>query len=121
MKILVVEDDELTRKALEYRLKIEGYDITTASDGNVGAKLLREETFDLIVSDILMPHANGLELLNIVRFEMEQSTPFLVMSFLGQPCNTRKAMEIGATDFIEKPIDIDELIGKIEKYKVMVQ
>jgi len=121
MKILVVEDDELTRKALEYRLKIEGYDITAASDGSMGAKLIREETYDLIVSDILMPHANGLELLSMVRSEMQQSTPFMVMSFLGQPCNTRKAMAIGANDFIEKPIDIDELIGKIEKYKVMIQ
>jgi DNA-binding response OmpR family regulator len=121
MKILVVEDDEVTLKALEYRLKLEGFDITAASDGKVGAKLLMEETFDMIVSDILMPHANGLELLNMVRCDMKRSTPFVVMSFLGQSNNTHKAMEIGATDFLEKPIDIDELIGKIKKYKKVVQ
>lgn len=117
MKILVVEDDEVTLKALEYRLRLSGYDISIASDGEVATKLIKGETFDLIVSDILMPHANGMELLNLVRREMKLSTPFIVMSFLGPPGNTRKAMEIGASDYVEKPIDVDELIAKIEKYK----
>lgn len=117
MKILVVEDDEVTLKALEYRLRLSGYDISIASDGEAAAKLIKGVTFDLIVSDILMPHANGMELLNLVRREMKLSTPFIVMSFLGQPGNTRKAMEIGASDYVEKPIDVDELIAKIERYK----
>lgn len=121
MKILVVEDDEVTLKALEYRLKLEGYDIVVARDGRKGAEIVKSENFDMIISDILMPHTNGLELLSMVRHEMGLTIPIIIISFLGQSNNTLKAKEIGATDFLEKPLDPDELIQMIVKYQNIEQ
>jgi len=118
---LVVEDDEVTLKALEYRLKLEGYDIMVARDGRRGAQILKCQSFDMIISDILMPHTNGLELLSMVRHEMGLTIPVIIISFLGQSTNMQKAKEIGATDFLEKPLDPDELIRLIVKYQNIEQ
>jgi len=121
MKILIVEDDEVTLRALEYRLKLEGYEISVARDGRRGAELIKSEDFDMIISDVLMPHTNGIELLSMVRTELKLDIPFIVISFLGQSNNTSKAMEIGATDYLVKPLDPNELIEKIIKHQKVRQ
>lgn len=117
MKILIVEDDEVTLKALEYRLKLEGYEVLVAKDGRHGKMHIQTYKPDLIISDILMPHTSGIELLSMVRHEMKLSTPFIIITVLGQRSNMEKAMEIGASDYVVKPLDANELIAKVKCYE----
>lgn len=87
MKILIVEDDEITLKALEYRLKKDGFQVVVARDGRYGKKYIQSENPDIIISDILMPHINGIELLAMVRGDLNLSIPFIIITVLGQQNN----------------------------------
>ena len=63
MKVLIVEDDSMTRKALEHRMKLDGYEVTTASDGMQGLEMLRTNKFDVLLTDLHMPNFSGLDLI----------------------------------------------------------
>jgi len=118
MKIIIVEDDEITLRVLEYQLKKAGHDVRVAKDGKDGKELIEAEHPSLIISDILMPYVGGLELLSIVRNELKMQTPFIVMSVMGQQRNRDRALEGGANDYLTKPIDPSELLQKVKLVEI---
>lgn len=115
MKILVCEDDVMMLKMIELKLKKDGHDLFTATDGKKGAALVKENDFDLIITDLLMPFLSGLELINLVRNELKLSMPIIVLSSVKFEETILKAFELGADDYIVKPFSPNELSIRVKR------
>jgi len=115
MKILVVDDDPVIIKALEVRLNREGYETTATVNPEKAVAALAQEKFDLIISDIIMPYLSGIELLTQIKAS-SPTTPIILISALDQKELILTAFELGAQDFVVKPINLDELLLRITKY-----
>lgn len=113
-KVLVVEDHHDTSFMLCRLLKMEGYEVEHAIDGMVGYSAATVEHPDLIITDIQMPRMNGIEMIRRIREEKDmQQTPIIVMSAYGKRV-IDDAMQAGADDFVEKPIDFDKFLTAIK-------
>lgn len=107
-RILVVDDEESIREFLEIMLKKEGYEITLAEDGQKAKDLLTKKSFDMIISDLQMPHVTGIELLKHVK-DNYPDIVFMMITAFGTTENAVEAMKMGAYDYITKPFKIDEV------------
>jgi two-component system response regulator PilR (NtrC family) len=107
-RILVVDDEESIREFLDIMLKKEGYEITTAEDGQKAIDLLAKKSFDMVISDLQMPKVTGIELLKHVKTEYPQVLFMLITAF-GTTESAVEAMKMGAYDYITKPFKIDEV------------
>ena len=116
MKILICEDDTMTLKALEHKLKKEGYDIASASDGKAALDILKEnKDIDLLLTDLHMPVLSGLELINYVRGELKSNLPIIMLTRVGLEETVLHAFELGADDYITKPFNPEELAIRIKR------
>lgn len=107
-RILVVDDEESIREFLEIMLKKEGYEITLAEDGQKAKELLAKKSFDMIISDLQMPHVTGIELLKHVK-DTAPEIVFMMITAFGTTETAVEAMKMGAYDYITKPFKIDEV------------
>ncbi|MBI4846019.1 MAG: sigma-54-dependent Fis family transcriptional regulator [Candidatus Omnitrophica bacterium] len=114
--ILVTDDEPLVRKSLKEILRYEGYNVTTAEDGEKALKVLEEYPVDIIMADIKMPNVGGIELLKKVR-DRYPKTHIILMSAYANVENAVEAMRLGATDYITKPLDDEQVKNLIEKVK----
>lgn len=115
--VLVIEDEELVRKVLEFRLKKEGYEVFLAKDGAEALELIEEQKFDLILVDIMLPYVGGLEITSKVKSNPEtKDTPVIVLSSNGLENVILEAFSLGADDFIPKPFNLPELTIRIKKH-----
>ena len=111
LNILVIDDEADLRSSLQERLAMEGYHVRTAPDGRTGLKLYHDHQVDLVITDVLMPEIDGLEVVRTLR-RLSSTLPIIVMSGGG----TRdldflvEAQEFGATHTISKPFPLEELI-----------
>lgn len=113
-KVLVVEDHHDTSFLLCRLLKMEGYEVEHAIDGMVGFSAATSAHPDLIVTDIQMPRMDGIEMIKRIRESRPISgTPIIVMSAYGKRL-INDAIEAGADAFVEKPIDLDNLLATIK-------
>ena len=116
MKILLCDDDETLTSLVRFRLKRENLgEVITASDGREGKRLLEENDFDLIITDIHMPFHSGLEITTFVRQKQHKKTPIIVLSAEGLENTVLQAFEIGANDFITKPFSPAELVVRVKR------
>lgn len=117
-KILLIEDDSLIVKIYTTRLKADGYTIVSADNGEDGITKAEQEIPDLILLDVMMPKVDGFTVLQTLRQREEfKSTPIIMYSNLGQEVEAKRAMELGATEFITKAnISPTELVNKIKSY-----
>lgn len=115
MLILVVEDDILLLKTLEFKLIKEGYMVVTLKNGFDAIEYLKENEPDLIVTDIMMPFINGLEIISFVRNEKKSKVPIIVLSSAGLEKTVLEAFQLGADDFVTKPFSPNELSIRIKK------
>jgi CheY-like chemotaxis protein len=111
-KILLVDDDANNLAALAGFLRAKGYKVAEACDGNEAVKLLKKDEFDLVLSDVIMPSMDGLQLLAFIR-SVSPQLPVLFMSAPGS-INRSQAVEQGATHLISKPIDPEKLLSKLK-------
>ncbi len=107
-RILVVDDEESIREFLEIMLKKEGYEVTTAEDGARAKDILTKKSFDMVISDLQMPHVTGIELLKHVK-ESYPDTVFMLITAFGTTETAVDAMKMGAYDYVTKPFKIDEV------------
>ncbi len=113
-KILVIDDEDSMCNFLEIMLQKEGYDVETACDGFSAVDLLKENNYDLVISDMNMPGMTGLDVLQEVKsFKSEQD--FIVMTAFATVDSAIEAMKLGAADYITKPFKVDEIKITIEK------
>jgi len=107
-KILIVEDEKSMRDVLSILLEDEAYQVTTASDGTEGIELIRNNIFDLVITDIKMPKADGFEVLKNVK-EVSPNTLVIMITAFGTTESAIDAMKKGAYDYVHKPFKIDEI------------
>lgn len=107
-KILVVDDEESIREFLNIMLKKEGYEVTLAEDGQVAKDLLKNKSFQMIISDLQMPNVTGIELLEHTRTNYPDVV-FMMITAFGTTENAVKAMKLGAYDYLTKPFNVDEV------------
>lgn len=115
MTILIADDDPVIRKLFEKRLAHAGYAVTTAADGIEAAGLLDGTAFDIIITDLVMPgDIGGLELLQIAK-ERDIDTEVIVITAHSSVDTAVDAMKKGAVDYLEKPVNFDELFLRLDK------
>jgi DNA-binding response OmpR family regulator len=119
MRILVCEDEILTLKTIEFALKREGHEVIEASDGDQGKKILQEEKVDLLITDINLPYAKGLELLRFINTHLEPRVPVIIVSGITLDETKDHALELGAIGYLTKPFDPAELAGLINSISVV--
>jgi CheY-like chemotaxis protein len=114
--ILVVEDTELLRKIYTDKLAQEGYEVISAGDGLEALSILRTQTVDLILLDLIMPKMSGLEALEAIKADPRlRDIPVLILSNLGQEGDVERGISLGAADYLikneAKPADVAEKIA----------
>lgn len=114
-KLLLAEDDQLLASLLTFRLQKGGYEVKLSKDGKQVKEYLAENTPDIIVSDIMMPYFSGMELIAYVRKELNLKVPIIIISSAGNEENVLNAFELGANDFISKPVSPSELLVRVAR------
>lgn len=111
-KILLIEDDLSIIEMLSGYLTKEGFDVTSACDGEEGIAVFHQEHFDLIVVDIMMPKLDGIEVIKIIR--QSSSIPILIMSAKDSDIDKAIGLGFGADDYIAKPFSMIEITARIK-------
>lgn len=114
-RLLLAEDDELLASLLNFRLQKGGYDVSVSTNGREVKEFLKEVIPDIIISDIMMPYFSGMELVDYVRNEIKSNVPIIIISSAGNEENVLSAFELGANDFLSKPVSPSELIVRVER------
>jgi two-component system copper resistance phosphate regulon response regulator CusR len=112
MKVLFIEDEEKMARAITSGLQDAGIEVDCAYDGETGLHAIKSHEYDVIITDIIMPGMNGLELLRKIR-KLEIRTPVLLLSALVGTETKVEGLDIGADDYLVKPFEFDELIARI--------
>jgi DNA-binding NtrC family response regulator len=112
-KILLVDSDRCSLRNIGSFLRTEGYEVDEASNGNEAARLLDEEGFDLVLSDVIMPGLSGFHLIERARSVASEIPVLLMSGFPG--IDYDYVTQRGATDFIMKPLEFDELLSKVKR------
>ncbi len=110
-KILIVDDELAILRILSIKLKISGYDVVTACGGQEALEKIESAKPNLMLLDVIMPVVDGFEVLQKLR--KISKMPVIVLS--ARPENEQKALSLGANDFLAKPLDVNELVDRIEK------
>ena len=110
--ILVVEDELSLLETLAYNLKRQGYEVETASDGNVALEIARKSHPDLIVLDVMLPGIDGFEICRILRQEM--TTPVVMLTARDDEIDRVVGLEVGADDYMVKPFSMRELMARVK-------
>ncbi|GGZ17537.1 hypothetical protein GCM10007049_07650 [Echinicola pacifica] len=115
-KLLLIEDDVLILKMVEFKLKKEGYEVHIAKDGKEGIEKIDELKPDIIISDIVMPYKSGIEIVHYTK-QNYPDTPVIVLSELGEEEKTViEAFQLGAVDFVSKPFNPQELVLRLKRF-----
>ena len=113
-KILIIDDDKSIRDTLSVFLSEFDYKILSAGSGEEGLLILDKERPELILCDLKLPRLSGLDLLKELN-EYDSRMPVIIMTAYGDSRTTIKAIQLGAYDYIEKPLDVDRLNVLIKK------
>jgi DNA-binding NtrC family response regulator len=111
-RLLIVEDEKILRENLQVMFTEHGYQAEAAPNGGEAIRRLEQEHFDLVITDMKMPEADGLDVVRKAR-QMDDNTLVVVMTAFGSVESAVNAMRFGAYDYIQKPFDVDELELKI--------
>ena len=112
-QVLVVEDDRELRDLFCTVLEENGYHAIAANDGLQASDLLESHYIDLIISDVMMPKLNGFEMTQAIR-NAGYTMPILIISAKGQAADKQKGFQSGIDDYMVKPIDVNEMIWRVE-------
>ena len=114
--ILLIEDDDIMLKAIRNILGKDGYNVITAKDGKEAFEKLDGGEYDVVVTDLMMPYANGLEVVSRLRSdETKRNVGIIVISSVGNEETITEAFRLGADDYLKKPIMAGELLIRIRK------
>lgn len=111
MRVLIIEDDPTLARSLAATLREENYAVDLAGDGEAGLLKAREQPYDAILLDVMLPRLDGWEVL--ARLRPELATPVLLLTARDTVPDRVKGLDRGADDYLTKPFDIDELLARI--------
>ncbi len=112
--ILVVEDELNLHEALKLNLEMEGYEVTSAYDGNEALKKVENAYFDLIIMDVMLPELDGISVTESIRVHNNE-VPILMLSAKNAPADKVLGLKKGADDYLTKPFNLDELLIRVAK------
>lgn len=116
MNILIIEDDKVTLKTLQFSIENLGHTVSLAENGKEAIDKIVDGNFDLVLCDVMMPGISGLSLVSTLRSFHHYTVPIIIMSALNNKPLLDAALEAGANDFIPKPFSIEDIKGKLLKY-----
>jgi len=116
-KILIIEDESALQKTLGENLSQEGYQIVSALDGEIGLKLVRSESPDLVLLDLILPKLHGFDVLKKIRENLAtKEIPVIILTNLESIQEVERAIELGATTYLVKAnYSLEELSAKIKQ------
>jgi two-component system alkaline phosphatase synthesis response regulator PhoP len=113
-RILLVEDEEHIKDALKLNLEMENYKVTAVGDGVSALKKFKEESYNLVVLDIMIPHLDGLAVCENIRLQNSE-VPILFLSAKNTSEDRVKGLKKGGDDYLVKPFNLEELLLRVEK------
>lgn len=114
-KILFVEDEKMLRETLQEALEDNKFDVSTAINGNEALELLKDNQYELILLDIILPKVNGLEVLQKIR-DAGDKTPVILLTNLSGPNHVQKALDLGARNYLVKSeYRLDEIVDRVKE------
>ncbi|HTI10526.1 MAG TPA: response regulator transcription factor [Puia sp.] len=114
MRILVIEDEDRVASLIKKGLEEMDFSVTIAAEGLIGKKLALSELFDLVITDILLPDTNGIEICKYIRQELPD-IPIIMLTALGTTDDKVEGFDAGANDYLVKPFDFRELYVRIRE------
>ncbi len=114
IRLLLVDDEEGYVNVLSKRMTKRNIDVTKALSGSEGVQALRHKEFDVAILDLKMEDMDGIEVLKIFKV-MDPKMPVIMLTGHGSEKAAREGLELGAFDYLTKPCDLEELIGKIRE------
>ena len=112
--ILIAEDEESLREALKLNLQLEGYTVTVVEDGLAVVKMVKQEYFDLIILDIMMPEMDGITVCETIRMQ-HNDVPILFLSARNTGADRVNGLKKGGDDYMTKPFNLEELLLRVDK------
>lgn len=114
MTVLVIDDDPVILELLRVNFEIEGFSVICAADGEEGLRRAQVDRPDVVISDIMMPRRDGLQLLTDLKGDPQtQGLPVILLSAKAQRAEVQQGLDLGADDYITKPFDPLELIERL--------
>ncbi|MCA1480945.1 response regulator, partial [Bradyrhizobium sp. NBAIM08] len=113
-KAIVIDDDVATLELMKFQLDAEGFEVTTAENGQTGINFVAETEFDIILTDLNLPDFDGIEMVRRCK-EISPDTEIIMITGFGSTEKTIEATKAGAFHYVEKPIEFEELLLLIEK------
>jgi DNA-binding response OmpR family regulator len=114
--ILIVEDDEIMLKAIKNILSKDGHNVIIAKNGKEAFDKLENTDYDLVLTDLMMPYANGLEVISKIKNDpTKRHVSIIIVSSVGNEETITEAFRLGADDYLKKPIMAGELLIRIRK------
>lgn len=113
MKVLIVEDEKHLADGLRFNLEAEGFEATVAATGEAGLELAKNNAFDAIVLDVMLPGIDGFDVASELR-QKSNYTPILMLTALGRPEDVIRGFEAGTDDYLTKPFDLNIFLARIK-------
>jgi two-component system response regulator MprA len=111
-RVLVADDDRAIRESLARALELEGYEAVPAVDGVESLTRIRQESFDALVLDVMMPGVDGLAVCRVLRADGDR-TPVLMLTARQETADRVAGLDAGADDYLPKPFELDELLARL--------
>lgn len=115
-RILIIDDNDIVQMVLQKILVREGYAVDIATNGKEGLELIDRENYDLIITDLMMPYANGFEIISKIRQHPKGvRAPIIIISAVTQEQSVTEGFKLGADDYLKKPITGKELVIRVRR------
>lgn len=112
--VLVIDDDPVILKLLQVNFEMEGFRVLTATDGGEGLRQARTKRPDVVISDVMMPKVDGLELATALKGDpATEDLPVILLSARAQAADVQKGLEVGVEEYVTKPFDPLELVDLV--------
>ena len=115
-RILVAEDSPTQAARLIFALEERGFEVTSAHDGEGALELFASDDFDVVISDVMMPGMSGYDLCRAIKSNRTKPpVPVVLLTSLSEPMDVINGLECGADNFIRKPYETDDLVGRVDR------
>lgn len=116
-KVLIVEDNELSRDMLSRRLRRKGYEVLVAVDGSEGVSMVKQERPDIVLMDLSLPDMDGWYATRVLKEDQATAAiPVIALTAHAMSGDREKALEAGCDDYDTKPIDLRRLLSKMNRF-----
>ncbi|TNE72029.1 response regulator transcription factor [bacterium] len=112
-RILVVEDEPEMRSGIADNLEFEGYAVVTAENGAKAWEILQKESFDLVISDVMMPEISGFDLAKLIQ-KADMNCGLIMLTARAEEMDKVRGLELGADDYISKPFSLREFLARVK-------